>query len=581
MSVTLADEQPKEPVHIGKMTAFWRNRPVLGQWLKGGLGLEEVPGYLCDPSLSFPYRKRPYPKEVLFADHLTVVRLLGGWQYEKGKGELDGGPEADLAYRGEDGTIRYRWELIGPRLDHYVENGYDLTIVLDNTPWCFPAKPVSGSHFGQSAPAADFKEWGAFIEELCRQLVKRYGMERVNGWRFRMGTECQGEARFTGPQEDFFKLYDHAAAAVRCVLPGAKFGPFNLAGGPDEGNVRYYALADHCMTGRNHATGEMGSPMDFAAVSIYMAPVVSKGILRTTNPDYKARTKVDFWTGLAARHSRLKDIPREVHEFGILGNEFKAGGGEPGARGAAWEFHIMMNLREGGMERLWQWGVMEDVRTGKGHKLLVGSGWLLSVLEQTVGGETYILSPRVEPADADMQESECVKEIASYQRPEKLAQPGEMFYKSIAVVQERRAFLITSAYHEDRFVTRAAKVTVSVPKTLLAMDAAAKVRHVALTRTNSVHFRLRQDLAAAGLLAEEFQKVPGLLSSVRDMAGREGWSYVDRNWATYQTIIKDSLTLKPFAGEVRSDATHHHFTFALAPPSVMVIVVEKDEHIGK
>ena len=563
------------PRSIGTMTAFWRHRPVLGRWLKGRLGLTEVPAYLCDSELSFSYRRRPYPEEVLFADHLTVVRLLGGWKLQKGKGEQDGGKGADLCYRGDDGGIRYRWGLLGPRLDHYVHHGYDLTIVLDNTPWDLPADPIEGSGFGQSAPPADFAEWGHFIEELCRQLVKLYGVEAVSRWRFRMGTECQGTERFSGTQEQFFRLYDHAAAAVKRVLPAAAFGPFNLAGGPDTGNVRYSDLAEHCVNGTNHATGDTGSPLDIASVSIYTAPSVLRGILRTTDPTFKAQQKVDFWNGLVERHSGLADISREVHEFGILGNEFGVGHGEPGARGAAWMFHVMVCLREGGLDRLWNWGVMEGINLGEHRQVLQGSGWLFSVLEHTVGGETFVLQPQIQSLGkaSDTGVSE-LNHIATYVRPVELSRPGRSFWKSIAVVRDRRAFIITSAYHEDRFVTAAAGVTVSLPRSLVEIDELTRVSQVELTRTGALYTRMRQDLAAAGLLDERFAAIPGLLGTIKDMGGRRAWSYVDAHWPRYEAIIKDSLMLKPFAGTVTSDERQRHLSFQAAAPSVTVIVID-------
>jgi len=575
-AAAVADESPR---YLGEMTAFWRNRPVLGRWLKGRLGLSKIPDYVCDPALSFPYEKRPYSEEVMFADHLSVVRLLGGWKYAKGKGELGGGPKADLAYRDENGRIRYRWELLAPRLDHYVKNGYDLTIVLDNTPYCFPDKPHEGAAYGNSAPPADFQEWGDFIAELCRRLVKLYGRDTVGRWRFRMGTECQGTERFTGPQEEYFKLYDYAAAGVRSVLPDADFGPFNLAGAPDTGNVRYYALADHCTKGTNYATGEIGAPLDFASVSIYMAPSVLRKILRTTDPDHKAHLKVDFWNGLAARDARFKDISREVHEFGILGNEFRVGGGEPGARGAAWTFHIMFNLFEGGMDRMWHWGSMEGIPTGKRRQILQGTGWLFCILQHAVGGRVYALEPSVKPREAGATASadRGLRAIAAYKRPEKLARPCKTFHKSIAVVKENRTFIITSAYNEDRFVTAKDRVTVAVPRDLVKMTEGADISCVELTRTNAVYFRLREDLKAAGLLKDEYKKIPGLLSSARGMGGREAWTYVDKNWSRYERIIRDSLTLKPFAGAVRPGQTQHYFTFDMAPPAVMVIVIDHRE----
>jgi len=570
-------DAPEAPDPIGTMTAFWRHRPVVDRWCVGGLGFIRVPDYLCDPALSFPYRRKPAPREIPFADHVTVVRFLGGWNRNWKHGEVAKGQPVDaydLAYRDDEGKIRYRWHLVRPRLDHYVKAGYGLTIVLDNTPWCFRSKEGKGS-YGNADPPTSFEEWGAFIEELCRQLVHLYGAETVNQWRFRMGTECQGKDRFTGTQEEFHRLYDHAAAAVKRVLPGAKFGPFNMAGSPKGPNVSFYALAEHCMNETNRATGKVGTPLDFAAVSVYTAPSLLRAILRTTNPQFKAQQKIDFWNGLGEKWPRLADVSREVHEFGVLGNEFRVGGGEPGARGAAWTFHVMMTLREGGLDRLWNWGTLELINLGSKHRLLNGIGWVFSVLEHTVGGETYSLRLTLKPVVQDVTAlSDDLRAITAFERPEKLARPGGLFVKSVAVVKEGRTFVITSAYHEDRFVTAPVDVTLKLPRGLLPTAKTPRVRYTALTRTGAAHYRIRQDLAAAGLLGAKLAAVPGLLSSVKAMGGRPAWGYVDRNWPKYERIIRDSLTLKPFEGRLKAAGDGQRITFRMTPPAAMVLVLD-------
>lgn len=89
-----------------------------------------------------------------------------------------------------------------------------------------------------------------------------------------------------------------------------------------------------------------------------------------------------------------------------------------------------------------------------------------------------------------------------------------------------------------------------------------------------MHHRIRQDLAAAGLLDAKFAAVPGLLSSVKTMGGRPAWQHVDEHWPKYEAIIRDSLTLKPFAGNVSSDVRQYRFSFCTTPPAVLVLVVK-------
>lgn len=551
---------------IGTLDNFWRHRPVLDRWLVSGAGLETIPEWLCDPALSFPYQKKAQNKEVPFADHLTVVRLLGGWNPNWKNGEVRPGTKTsdyDLAYRDETGRIQYRWNLLTPRLDPYVKAGCRLTLVLDNTPICF-ARDAQEKSMGQASPPDDLGEWGAFIENLCRQLVEEYGFDRVNSWRFRMGTECQGRERFDGTQEQFHAFYETTARAVRRVLPDAEFGPFNLAGGYDGGpdEISYLKLADFCVSN--------SVPLDFAAVSIYSAPSVWKGAIRTADPRFKAQQKIDFWNALEGANPKLSGIAREVQEFGILGNEFGIGYGEPGARGAAWYFDVMITLLENGMDRLWYWEVFDPIPHARRDVLLDGLGWLFSVMEHAVGGKAFVLEPTVVPVPDIPAE---LQPLAAFEREEPLRYPGRLFVKPLAVVQPDRVFLITSVYHEDRFVCTPQEITLTLPAEWAGSD--FTVRQTALTRTNSVHWMVRKDLEAAGLLDAGFAAVPGLLSPVMHMGGHAARLHVGKNWPGYETHMKDLLTLKPFEGTAELVGEEVSLTFHAAPSSVTVIVMEK------
>jgi hypothetical protein len=553
---------------LGTLERFWRHHPVVDRWMAGGAGLQEIPDWLCDPALSFPYRKKDQPKQIPFCDHVTAVRLLGGWHPDWKNGEVRPGTEAadyDLAYRDESGEIRYRWPLLFSRLNPYVNAGCGLTLVLDNTPACFAAE-ASWKSMGQAAPPGDLNEWGAFIEELCRQLVEEYGAERVNGWRFRLGTECQGDERFDGTQEQFHRFYAATASAVRRVLPEAPFGPFNLAGTYDgsDGTLSYLDLADFCISN--------SLPLDFAAVSIYTAPSVLKGSLRTTNPRFKARQKVEFWNALGGRHEPLRNIPREVQEFGILGNEFGIGSGEPGARGAAWNFDMMVSLLDGGMDRFWFWDVFDYIPHGRIDYLLNGTGWLFSVLEHAAGGEVSAIEPEVIP-QPDARYPPALQPVASFEREQPLRHSGQLFVRSLMVEKPDRVFLITSVFHEDRFVCEPQDITLTLPEALVGSGAV--IRQAALDRTNSVHWLAREDLDAAGLLDPKFAAVPGLLGPLMQLGGPAARRHVGQNWTKYEAHMKELLTLRPFGGRVRSEEGRLRVTFEAAPPSVTVLVIEK------
>jgi hypothetical protein len=108
---------------LGELKEFWRNAPALGPYHEGGHRLIEIPDYMLKGD--FPYQKKKTEMEVPFADHLSLVRLLGGFddftRFAKEGRDINANrskrksiPDMhlrDLAYRKKDGKIAYRWNL--------------------------------------------------------------------------------------------------------------------------------------------------------------------------------------------------------------------------------------------------------------------------------------------------------------------------------------------------------------------------------------------------------------------------------------------------------------------------------------
>jgi len=273
-----ATESPEATiVPLGKLGGFRRYSAALGPFHEKEHGLDVVPE--CMLQRDFPYRKRPYPKESLFADHLSMVRLLGGFS-DQGK-EGTAVRERDLAYRDTDGNIRYRMELLEPRMRPYLDNGYtNLTIVLDNVPWCFPAQPEAG-HLGQRSPPRDAEEWYAFIREVCQELVRIMGPELAERLRFRVGTENGGRQRFDGTHAEYLSHYANTVAAVRSVLPDAQVGCYNISGVSLKGirelhNVNALDLAKQCAA--------RGLPFDWVVYSRSYRPGDDPAFLLSCRP---------------------------------------------------------------------------------------------------------------------------------------------------------------------------------------------------------------------------------------------------------------------------------------------------------
>lgn len=544
----------QEAIPIGQWEPFWRAAPVMGEWIGNGITGEVVNEY--QKRNSFCVQTKPFSPEIPFADHLNVVRLIGGWKEGFGFEKPVPADEADLVYKDEFGALQYRWDKLALRLDPYINAGYtNLTLVLDNIPYCFTTNHVN-VNYGQVGAPDDFNEWHTFVFNLCVALVDLYGFETANQFRFRQGTEAQSEDRFAGTQEDYFKIYDHSAAAVKSVLPGAEFGPFNAAGGINSNyNVPIAELARHCATGTNYATGEVGSPFDFIPTSFYLA--------NSNQTKYSAASRVenavDTFETIQAELPEEK--PYEIHEFGILTCEAGLSTDEPGARGAAWTFQVMAGLRENGLSRLYHWDISDTIRSTQTglHKLLKSTGWLLSVLDRTAGGDAYVLdsSLTAEP-DTDV--------------------------KTIGVFGGDRDWIMTSAYNPDRLNHSKETISIHVPTNLLQIAEGDVVLWTSLSQTNSAHWMIRRDLEEQGMLNSDFANVPEQLSFMRTMTTNTTTSaeqdYLAGRFDIYEQAVIDSLTLKPFPGTVVTNGTELIFTLEMTPPETAVICIGRDRTAG-
>jgi len=532
-------------VPLGKLEGFWRYSAALGPFHEEGHGLDVVPD--CMLHGDFPYVKRPYAREALFADHLSMVRILGGFSDEGKEGTAV--QQRDLAYRDASGKIHYRMELLEPRLKPYLDNGYtDLTVVLDNVPWCFPEKPQS-VHLGQKSPPRDAQEWSAFIQQVCRELVRIMGREQANRLRFRVGTENGSRKRFDGTHADYVRHYENTAAAVRSILPNARVGCYNISGvslkamndSHNEGhNVNALELAKYCCSASPQAI-----PFDWVAFSRYYRP--------GDDPRVHAAVCGDVWDAFESRVPKLKGISREIQEFGIAPwSEVKEGtftSAEPGVLGAALTCQMMLRLREVGVDRLWHWSVLDLYRNAANKlvKVPTGGAWLLSILETMRGGEAFLLSP--------------VKKS-----------PHGTKHLALAVRLGERVIVLFSSYNPDASVHASERVSFTLPEQL-ANIGNGKTSYVRLDRESSVHDTIRKDLVAAQLLHNDFINRPDRLGTIRQMGlGKEAEKLIGSKQDAYDKLWIESLTLKLTERDACS-FSNHEVTLDLPVPGLFVLSI--------
>lgn len=118
----------------------------------------------------------------------------------------DGTPEYDF-----DGVDRVYDRLLGLGLRPVVELSFmprDLARDPDAT--------VFG-YRGIISPPRDWGRWADLVAALAAHLVDRHGIDEVAGWGFEVWNEANLEVFWTGTQDEYVRLYETAARAVKAV----------------------------------------------------------------------------------------------------------------------------------------------------------------------------------------------------------------------------------------------------------------------------------------------------------------------------------------------------------------------------
>lgn len=109
------------------------------------------------------------------------------------------------------------------------------------------------------SPPKDYNRWGDLVRALTAHLVDRYGRDEVVTWDFEVWNEANLEVFWSGTKQEWLRLYDVTALAIKSVderIPVG--GPSSAAAGWVDD------LLAHC----RHS----GSPVDFVSTHTYGSP---------------------------------------------------------------------------------------------------------------------------------------------------------------------------------------------------------------------------------------------------------------------------------------------------------------------
>jgi xylan 1,4-beta-xylosidase len=121
--------------------------------------------------------------------------------------------------RAEDGSLAFDFTVVDALYDEILEIGVRPVVELSFMPAAIARDPDQTvfDYRGIISPPTDWAEWNQVVHELAAHLVERYGIDDVRTWGFEVWNEPNLEVFWTGSQEDYLRLYDEAARAVKQV----------------------------------------------------------------------------------------------------------------------------------------------------------------------------------------------------------------------------------------------------------------------------------------------------------------------------------------------------------------------------
>jgi xylan 1,4-beta-xylosidase len=173
----------------------------------------------------------------------------------------------------KDGNPIYNWTILDKIFDTYRAAGIHPYVEIGFMPEAMSTHPepyqhhfdIDGNIFtGWAYPPKDYAKWGELVYQWAKHCVDRYGLAEVQKWYWEVwnesNTQRNGIGYWSATPAEYYKLYDYAAAGVRRAIPTARVGGADSAGNGGQWSRNFI---EHCLTGTNNATGQVGAPLDF------------------------------------------------------------------------------------------------------------------------------------------------------------------------------------------------------------------------------------------------------------------------------------------------------------------------------
>ncbi|WP_338731596.1 glycoside hydrolase [Mangrovimonas cancribranchiae] len=169
----------------------------------------------------------------------------------------------------ENGNPQYNYQYIDVLYDYILSIGMKPFVELGFMPNYLASDDKTIFWWkGNITPPNDYDKWQALIENLITHWTERYGSDEVKTWYFEVWNEPNLDGFWSGTQNEYFKLYDYTARAVKNVNPAYRIGGPATAGNgwvnetiefTDKNNVPIDYISTHSYGVKHGYLDELGT----------------------------------------------------------------------------------------------------------------------------------------------------------------------------------------------------------------------------------------------------------------------------------------------------------------------------------
>ncbi len=213
----------------------------------------------------------------------------------------------------------YDWTIIDRIFDTYIQVGAKPLVEIGFMPEALsvkpqpyrhywePGKPYADIYTGWAYPPKDYAKWAELVQRWVSHSVERYGKEEVLKWYWELWNEPD-ISYWKGTPEEYNKLYDYTADAVKRALPQARVGgPATTGASSPKAGAFLRQFLEHCASGKNYLTGKTGSPLDFITYHAKGNPKVVEGYVQMGL--MKNLADIDSGLKIIADFPQFKSLP--------------------------------------------------------------------------------------------------------------------------------------------------------------------------------------------------------------------------------------------------------------------------------